>query len=766
MKFKVIYLLTIIFLLLLPYYIFEGKLYLGGDDTRLFYSYPLEFLKNATFFSWYKVSSLGINGPSQYLAPFLVVVSALDLVLANKLVLNCLALSTPLILGFIFFQESIKELFQLDNEKSFELFAGSLFYILSPILLINQYFVFLISIWLLGLIPIVVYYFLKYLRTSDFKYVFIASLWCLFLSFALYTVPWLLGFVIPVSIGLICTSFLYKRKEVSFFVRHIVVFSIFISISQAFWLTGFISTYLNLGQDSFASKFLSQGFVDTFTPTILSTATGNIFYPLLNLFHRQIPFDFGWKLKDVFIGYYDLSFALNSLYVVLFTYGLVSFKKHLPSRSIRLFILLLVSFFFSIYFFTVNIGPLKDLFILFGQVPGFTMFRNFYDKFAPGYVILYATIITMCLIFVTSKFEKFRNLIITVFILVVLINFVPVKQIVNSPLWTTKDIYKTVTIPEEHLGFMNDISNTISSTNNIFNFPFGSSAYSVIVDPDSNKNVYAGVSPVKIFSGVNDISGHLSFNYTEVANIVDGMIVKRDYEGLNKILYEHNINYVLVTKNIPRELADSYIYNSDLFRVQDNDFLDAITSEEVLSSSKGNYELYKTREKNSLISSKNVFFKKINQVKYKIYIKNIKDEQELVFLDSFHKGWKLYPKANPSLDFCKDPKENKTTNTRECREEHTIFEWEDLSYSFREPVFEDTQDVIYDYANKWVIDPGYIERAFDEKYYKRNEDGSIDIELILYFAPQNYFYLGSAISLIVFVGGFTYLIIRKNETKK
>ena len=39
--------LTIVFsvlFLLLPYYIFGGKLYIGGDDTRLFYIYPLLYL--------------------------------------------------------------------------------------------------------------------------------------------------------------------------------------------------------------------------------------------------------------------------------------------------------------------------------------------------------------------------------------------------------------------------------------------------------------------------------------------------------------------------------------------------------------------------------------------------------------------------------------------------------------------------------------------------------------------------------------------------
>lgn len=135
-------LIVIFSIFILPYYLFGNKLYIGGDDTRIFYSYPWDFLKNITFYSWVNNSSIGINGPSQYISTFLVFWGVISIIFKDKTFLNHLALSLPLILGFIYFQKSIKELLQKDKKNNLEIFLGSLFFITSPILIVNQMFVF------------------------------------------------------------------------------------------------------------------------------------------------------------------------------------------------------------------------------------------------------------------------------------------------------------------------------------------------------------------------------------------------------------------------------------------------------------------------------------------------------------------------------------------------------------------------------------------------------------------------------------------------
>jgi hypothetical protein len=756
-KLQLLNILIIFFILVLPYYIFEGKLYLGGDDTRLFYVYPLEFLKRITFFSWYSVSSLGIEGHNQYLAPFLIVWSILSHFVSDKAVLNYFAFSLPLILGFIFFQKSIKELFSFEKKYDLEIFMGSLFYILSPILIITQMFVFLISIYLVALIPIVVFYFIKYLRTSNFLYIFIAAIWCFIFSFALYAIPWLAGFLLPLIIALILIALLFKKLSVILFLKKAIIFSVFILFSQAFWITGFIATYLNLSNDSFAGKFVSQGFVDTFAPTVLSTATGNVFYPMLNLFHRQIAYDFEWKLINDFINLYDKTLVLNFIFVIVMTLGLLNFRKYLSKLNIKIYLLILLSFLLSLFFFTVNIGPLKELFILFGNIPGFTMFRNFQDKFALGFVVIYASLITVSLVISSIKFQEKRKYILTAFSLVILINAIPIKSTVNSPLWTTENIYKNIQIPQEYINFMSTIKNTISPTNNILSLPFGGSVYTVIKDVESD-NVYVGTSPVKILSGVNDISGHYSFNFTETGYLIDNLIINKQYNELNKILYDHNINYIALTKNIPKELEMSYIYNPEIFYAQNEDFIKKIVGDKLYVSEDGNYELFKTKQNNFLIKSNNTFFKKISPVKYRIYIENIDDSQPLYFNDSYSEGWKIFLAKSPNKSWCNVRLNEKGNNINECDHDEKFFELEDILFSNKSSELINTHSRHNEFSNKWVLNKEKILNEFPVSYYSQNDDGSINVELILYFLPQNYFYLGSAITGIAFLLGIFYII--------
>ena len=47
---------------------------------------------------------------------------------------------------------------------------------------------------------------------------------------------------------------------------------------------------------------------------------------------------------------------------------------------------------------------------------------------------------------------------------------------------------------------------------------------------------------------------------------------------------------------------------------------------------------------------------------------------------------------------------------------------------------------------------------FSRDYYTENPDGSINIELVMYFKPQSYFYLGLIISGTTFISCIAYLV--------
>ena len=115
--------------------------------------------------------------------------------------------------------------------------------------------------------------------------------------------------------------------------------------------------------------------------------------------------------------------------------------------------------------------------------------------------------------------------------------------------------------------------------------------------------------------------------------------------------------------------------------------------------------------------------------------------------------------------------------TTECiRDTYTFFEWEELSYLWKKPVFDTTHKVVNDYANGWTIDLNspviasqakqsidtggdssttlgmtqdweiYLQKWLREWWIIKNEDDTYTLYLTLYFRPQSRFYLGLGVS--------------------
>lgn len=748
-------LLIVLFLLILPYILFKGKLYVSGDDTRLYYAYPFEYFKEFTFSSWHHFSSVGANGPTQFMIPLLLIWSVLDLIVPSKASLSYLGFSFPLVLGVIFFQLFTNEL--LKKQRSVEAFLGSVFFISSPILISNQYFIFLSTIWLLPTIPLVSYLFLKFNRTGSFKYVAVAVASCLIFSIGLFSIPWILGYILPFSVPIILYLVFGNIRNKALYLRRSLTFFILLALSQSFWLVSFGMTYFGGSDVNFGSKVLSNEVADTFSPTVLATATGNIVYPLLNLFHRQIAFDFGWDLKNVFESFYDRIVFINFFFVGLLFSGLFLYKKYLEKDEIRVYLIVLCAFMISLFFFTVNIGPLKDIFLLLGNIPGFVMFRNFYDKFALSYIFYYAFLLSISLVILRRFNKRIFVSVVLILLAISILNFSQVGSIINAPLWQTRSIGRNIEIPEEYLEFMSQINKEVLSSENIITIPFGTALYSVIRDVDSN-NAYIGTSPVKLFSGVNDFSGFMSFYFSDAKGIIENLIINKEYKDLSEFLRTYNVNYAFVNKNIPQPVLDSWVFDQRMNESQDQGFMDSLFEKPpVIISKNGNYELYRLKESNTILVSDNIYFKRINEFKFRIYIKNLDEKQDLYFNDSFSSSWRLYPIKKPNNDWCNVIWS--VDRVRVCKEKKNVyFQAEDLSLFFRGDIFSDTHRPFTEYfTNSWEINGDLFRNELGEEYYTTNEDGSINIELILYFTPQNYFYIGTIISSLTVVGVFFYM---------
>jgi hypothetical protein len=235
------------------------------------------------------------------------------------------------------------------------------------------------------------------------------------------------------------------------------------------------------------------------------------------------------------------------------------------------------------------------------------------------------------------------------------------------------------------------------------------------------------------------------FNDNQTGTKEELLSLLQKFSGEYIIFHKDIVSYRLDQSKYIKSKIDELEESQDIIKLEDNDY----------------FILYKLADKNlyPLIYSDNtnINFYRINPTKYKISIQNIKDDTEIRFNQSFNKLWTLYSSnKDKQCDTLQSYNLDKSI-INECKFSRTFFEGEELSYLWRQPVFEDSHKLVYDYANQWTIDPEYIKSNFDKSMYKENPDGSIDIELTLYFKPQSYFYLGIIISGTTLILCFGYL---------
>ena len=596
--FKLINIGIIILLIIVPYCIFGGKFLVGGDDSHLFYIYPELWIKNVANSSWLSFSSLGSYSVQYFLTPILLLLALLKKIGISVYVIQNSIFSFILISGLIFFQKLFAEL--VIDFKKFEVegMVGSFVYVFSPILLCTPLRAYLANIWLLSVIPMLAYFFIRYFKTNKLKYLIICGLISCVLSLAFNAIPWLLGFIIPLVVGIFAVSLNFKLKELLYFSKKGALFIGILILVQLFWILPFLGTIVSKDA-SLGTRIFDARFSSSFENEVSATAKfTSIIDPLLNLFHRNLQSNFRWPSYRIYENWYNKFIFLDFCYigVVLLAFFLKNNAR--KSFDYRIYLGLLIGFLVSLFLFTVNIGEIGDIFLELGSIPGFVMFRNFYDKFAIGYVMFYSLLVSFSLVILSGYFKseiiRFASLLF--FVILTLINAVPLfsGDVIVDSIRNTKDVKNIVSIPSEYVEFMEKVGLDIPQFSNILSMPFGESSTSIIKDQHSS-NVFAGKSPVKLFSGVNDFSGTLSFP-ADISELFKELVIERKYNELRNFLKIYNINYIVETENIPKQILESHLYSADMLSKFDKIFHDEIFGDLILESKNGNYKLYKVRD--------------------------------------------------------------------------------------------------------------------------------------------------------------------------
>ncbi len=159
----------------------------------------------------------------------------------------------------------------------------------------------------------------------------------------------------------------------------------------------------------------------------------------------------------------------------------------------------------------------------------------------------------------------------------------------------------------------------------------------------------------------------------------------------------------------------------------------------------------------------------------RVFIPKLAVSDDLYFKQPFSRNWNLYiEKIEPII--CDTGKEvlyewsEKATEVKECRSAKIKYFWEDLLFLLKSPDFKATHEIFNEFGNSWTINPEYIRKKYTGRYYADNPDGSIGVELILFYKPAAYAVLGRVISGITLICSIFYVfymsVKRKNTAPR
>ena len=192
--------------------------------------------------------------------------------------------------------------------------------------------------------------------------------------------------------------------------------------------------------------------------------------------------------------------------------------------------------------------------------------------------------------------------------------------------------------------------------------------------------------------------------YTELENKPALVIYKINDSDFYPIIYSPQ-KLILSTQKIDKLLkivSDPKFINAAVF------FNYQVGNKKLLDK-----ELFKHKNTLSIITE----FNKISSTKYEVILHQTRGTIPLVFSQTFHTDWKLYPVKN------------------------TINTW------FKESLSEENHYIANGFANSWIINVDKLCANSKENLCTKNPQGGYDIDLIIEFWPQRIFILSFVISI-------------------
>ncbi|MFH1855895.1 MAG: hypothetical protein ABH836_01535 [Candidatus Omnitrophota bacterium] len=530
----------------------------GGDDARLYFMVPENYISNFSLYVWNSYNSLSNEYTPWHAFPFVFIPFILKkiglLVGQSQMLLYGITLMMGFLSAYLFIKELLISWKIDEKQKNIGAVAGALIYVFSPIVLMIDWQTRMPQLYGIFVYPLLFYFFLRALNRKRFIYLCYGALLSVTFSTTIYmAVPWFVGFLIgavPLFAGLFFIS-----KEKWLFLKYLLAYSILCLCVNIGWIV--ILMDMTLFNQTAAATY-TKGF-DSISEFLHNVQFMNVLYAFLLL----PPKEFYTAIGSIFtkIMPYKYSFMFLGL---PFAISVALIKVRREERKILL--LTLITFLILAFCISVNITDLGvGLFaFLIKKVFAFAMFKNFQSKFSIAFSFFYAVCLGTALVIVFS--QKWKLLVKSAVLLIILLPFcISARTLLSGRLvgaspGSAFHEELCAELPQNHFAAV-DMLKKDKDINRVLIFPMA--RYLFMVVKCDNQSYYVGMPYIKILSGKECFEGILSFrntNYTKTQDIVYNLLDADDYPDFLKVLWFFNIKYVYLYEKTAPESAQLFLF--------------------------------------------------------------------------------------------------------------------------------------------------------------------------------------------------------------
>ncbi len=514
---------------------------LGGDSSRFYFYDPIHYLNQSLYSISY--GAFGLENTTFYASiPLFLVLSFLKFILQSSTVLITSFHGFTLSVAFLACYLIIKDLLQQEVDKgrfgkniieASAILAG-VFYNFSPVPILNWDHVLLISN-VVFLNPLMFFLLLRFFLSGNMTYVLgmllISFIFAPNFSFA-GAPPFFSFYPIVIPFLILYTKFV-ANKPIP--VKKIVVSAVLFFLIQAFQLAPQIEGLLMPGNVINTAVFSQQAIVDRglgyFTAVAPSIKTS------LNLLTLPQMTKLNW---------YAFFFIVFPLILVL---GFIWNKK-------KGYLLSGVFFLIVLFFASANITKVGfTLYIALFQIPGFSMFRNFYGQWFRSYDFFYMLLFGQAMAIVLSKLDKqfHRYFLVSLIFILLLITSWPMINgvLVNTDLWQSKNIKSHIEMDPQYEKVLEFIR-ALPVDGRFISLPMSDYSYQIL--QGKNGGAYMGPSTITYLTQKGEFIGPGDFGSFNSAFLT--AVRDKNYLAVKNMLAIFNVKYIFYN-------SDPYIYGDN-----------------------------------------------------------------------------------------------------------------------------------------------------------------------------------------------------------